>query len=134
MKTSNIFPKEKMASASTASSSSASVPKKRSWKDDAAEWVADARTDPAVAAAMDAAAAEKARMAADSALRSRLEKEQDDAWHAWKKATPYVWEAYVKTPGVSSNCERGWEVEPVFGQRKVPNRIICPYCGKPNKA
>ena len=84
MKTSNIFPKEKMASASTASSSSASVPKKRSWKDDAAEWVADARTDPAVAAAMDAAAAEKARMAADSALRSRLEKEQDDAWHAWK--------------------------------------------------
>jgi hypothetical protein len=113
-----------------ASASTASVPKKRSWKDDAAEWVADARTDPAVAAAWDAAAAEKARAAADAAQRSRDEKEQDDAWHAWKKATPYVWEQYVKTPGVAGNCEKGWEVEPVFGQRKVPNRSICPYCGR----
>jgi hypothetical protein len=130
MKTSNIFPKEKMASASTASSSSASVPKKRSWKDDAAEWVTDARTDPAVAAAWDAAAAEKARAAAEKALYAAEAKKHMDDWHAWKKATPYVWEEYIKTPGILGNCEKGWEVAPVFGQRKVPNRTICPYCGK----
>ena len=102
---------------------------KKSWKDDAASWVADARQDPAVAAAMDAATA--ARTAAEAARKARAEAvaKQCADFHVWRKATRYVTLNVQVSAGVAANCEGGWEVEPKYAMKQMPNRALCPCCG-----
>jgi hypothetical protein len=98
--------------------------KKKSWKDDAADWVSDARKDPVVAAEMDAAAAARA---GGAAFQRQLCEERAAAVAAaaaavaWKKANPYVRKMVCVHPGKAAADERGWEIEPKYVWKMVPN-------------
>ena len=102
--------------------------KKKSWKDDVADWVSDARQDPAVAAEMDAAAAARA---VEAAFQLKLREERAAAAAAavlaaaeaaaWKKANPYVRKLVCVHPGKAAADERGWEIEPKYVWKMVPN-------------
>ena len=102
--------------------------KKKSWKDDVADWVSDARQDPAVAAAMDAATAARA---VEAAFQLKLREERAAAAAAavlaaaeaaaWKKANPYVRKLVCVHPGKAAADERGWEIEPKYVWKMVPN-------------
>ena len=120
-----LFAQERARLASLAAAAPAA--KRASWKDDAAAWVTDARKDPAVAAAIDAAAAERA---AEKARKEQYARELAAScanWHVWRKATPYVLGSIMTHPGVLGN-DKGWEKEPTFTNQMVPNRTRCPYC------
>ena len=101
---------------------------KKSWKDDAAAWISDARQDPAVAAEMDAAAAARA---VEAAFQLKLREERAAAAAAavaaaaeaaaWKKANPYVRKLVCVHPGKAAADERGWEIEPKYVWKMVPN-------------
>ena len=104
--------------------------KRPSWKDDAAAWVSDARKDPAVAASIDAA---QAARDAEKALQQQLARERVEVcarWHVWRKANPYVFKTVMVKAGVGAVGEKGWEEEPTYAEKKVPNHERCPHCGR----
>lgn len=102
---------------------------KKSWKDDAASWVADARQDPAVAAAMDAATAARAAAQAERKAHEESVAKQCAEFHIWRKANRFAPQSVMVSPGIGGNCEKGWEVEPKFVTKMGPNRAICSCCG-----
>ena len=108
---------------------STATTKKPSWRDDFIGVVEEARKDPAVAAALDAA---KAKKEAEAALQAKLKAEFEQNcvnFHAWKKANPYIFQDFW-TQGKVALDGCGWEVEPKCIRRQVPNRNTCPYCKK----
>jgi len=92
------------------------------------QWLLDEEAaDPTLAAKVDAARTEAAKVAAEKAARDAERAAACAAWHAARPE--WVMQVVEIAPGVKGN-EREWEVPPKTAERRVRNNAKCPYCGK----